>query len=270
MDGSECVKLQRATGQLSFHMSQKRISRMYQSGSAKLMLPKTYSDMIEAVILNTSGGMTDGDIFNIDVQAAECTLLMTTQTAERIYRGGGTRPAKVKINLSVYDKADFHWLPQETIIFDGAGFSRHLNVRMDQRASFFANEMVVFGRTAMRETVTQGRIFDQWRIHHGDKLIHAEALRLEGNIFGKLDHPATAAGCISFATTIFIGRDSDEKANAAREFFKTYHDIKTAVSAWDGKLVVRSVCGDAARLKKVIARFIEKFRQIENPRVWNY
>ena len=68
MDGSDCVQLQRATGYLSFQVCQNFVSRMYQSGSAKLMLPKTYSDMMEAVIVNTSGGMTDGDIFNIDVQ----------------------------------------------------------------------------------------------------------------------------------------------------------------------------------------------------------
>ena len=94
MDGSECVKMQRARGHLSFRVSQKRVLRMYQSGSAKLMLPKTYSDMMEAVILNTSGGMTDGDILDIDVEAEGCALVMTTQTAERVYRSVGTTPAK--------------------------------------------------------------------------------------------------------------------------------------------------------------------------------
>jgi len=41
------------------------------------------------------------------------------------------------------------------------------------------------------------------------------------------------------------------------------------VSAWDGKLVIRSVCGNTARLKKLMAQFIEQFRNIANPRVWN-
>ena len=136
MDGSECVKLQRATGQLSFHMNQKRISRMYQSGSAKLMLPKTNSDMIEAVILNTSGGMTDGDIFSIDVRAKECPLVMPTQTAERVYRSGGKSPARVKINLLVSDKADFHWLPQETILFNDSKFERTLTVNLSSCSNF--------------------------------------------------------------------------------------------------------------------------------------
>ena len=67
---------------LSFRVRQKRVLRMFQSGSAKLMLPKTYSDMMEAVILNTSGGMTDGDILDIDVEVEGCALVMTTQTAD--------------------------------------------------------------------------------------------------------------------------------------------------------------------------------------------
>ena len=130
MDGSECVKLQRATGPLSFHMNQQRISRMYQSGSAKLMLPNTHSDMMEAVVVNTSGGLTDGDILNIDVEAEDCALVMTTQTAELVYRSVGTRPAKAQINLSVSDTADLHWLPQETILFNYSKFERTLTINL--------------------------------------------------------------------------------------------------------------------------------------------
>ena len=130
MDGSESLKLQRAKGRLSFHVSQKRVLRMFQSGSAKIMLQKTYSDMMEAVILNTSGGMTDGDILNIEVGAEDCALVMTTQTAERVYRSVGKKPAKIQINLSVADTADLHWLPQETIVFNDSKFEWTLTINL--------------------------------------------------------------------------------------------------------------------------------------------
>ena len=164
MYGSDCVKLQRATGQLSFHMSQKRISRMYQSGSAKLMLPKTYSDMIEAVILNTSGGMTDGDILNIDVKAEDCALAMTTQTAERVYRSCGTKPAKVNINLSIADTADLHWLPQETIVFNGSKFDRTLTINLSCCSNCLVAETIVLGREAMGENICDCKLIDNWRV----------------------------------------------------------------------------------------------------------
>ena len=262
--------LQRARGEIDLAVVAGRLDRFYQSGSSKIFMPKTYATTLEAVLVNTAGGLTEGDEFDVQMTADGNThLTVSTQTAERVYRALGSDTAKMRIKITLTGPASLHWLPQETIMFDGAGFSRHLHVKMDEGASFLASEMMVFGRTAMHEEVRHGRLFDRWRIHRGDKLIHAEALRLEGDIAGKLDHLASASGCVSFATTLFIGRDSEEKANAAREFFKSYNDIKTAVSAWDGKLVIRSVGGDTARLKKVIATFMIHLRQIENPRVWN-
>ena len=145
MDGSECVKMQRARGHLSFRVSQKRVLRMFQSGSAKLMLPKTYSDMMEAVILNTSGGMTDGDILDIDVEAEGCALVMTTQTAERVYRSVGTKPAKIQINLLVSGMADLHWLPQETIVFNDSKFERTLKINLSSCSNCLVAETIVLG-----------------------------------------------------------------------------------------------------------------------------
>ncbi len=45
MDGQNASpELQRAKGILSFHCSGDKIKKLYQSGSAKLMLPKTYGE----------------------------------------------------------------------------------------------------------------------------------------------------------------------------------------------------------------------------------
>ena len=55
--------------------------------------------------------------------------------------------------MTVTGAATLHWLPQETILFDGARFARNLDVKMDEGASFLGSEMMVFGRTAMQETV---------------------------------------------------------------------------------------------------------------------
>ena len=49
--------IQRAKGQISFNMNGSRIEKLYQSGCSKLLLPKTYGEMKEAVMLNTAGGV---------------------------------------------------------------------------------------------------------------------------------------------------------------------------------------------------------------------
>jgi urease accessory protein len=140
---------------------------------------------------------------------------------------------------------------------------------MNESSKFLASEMIVFGRTAMQETLRQGYVRDHWRIWRDGRLIHAEAFRLDGQIVQKLNHKASAAGKVCFATTIYISCDAEAKAEAVRGFFNNFADVQTAVSAWKGKLVIRSLCNDTAKLKKLLAQFIEQFRQMANPRVWN-
>lgn len=266
----EKTTLQRARGAIDLVIVSGKLKRFYQSGSAKIFIPKTYAKTTEAVLVNTAGGLTGGDIFGAKLRAdGDTHLTVSTQTAERVYCALGPQAAKITIDIDLGGKASLHWLPQETILFDGAGFSRHLKVEMDDAASFLASEMMVFGRTAMHETVRQGNLSDQWRISRGGRLIHAEALRLDGHIDEKLLQPASADGGVCVATTLYVSRDAEAKADAVRSFFKNHDDVRTAVSAWDGKLVIRSVCGNTARLKKLMAQFIEQFRNIANPRVWN-
>ena len=266
----EKTTLQRARGAIDLVIVSGKLKRFYQSGSAKIFIPKTYAKTTEAVLVNTAGGLTGGDIFDAKLRAdGDTHLTVSTQTAERVYCALGPQAAKITIDMELGGKASLHWLPQETILFDGAGFSRHLKVEMDDAASFLASEMMVFGRAAMHETVRQGNISDQWRISRDGRLIHAEALRLDGHIDEKLLQPASADGGVCVATTLCVSRDAEAKADAVRSFFKNHDDVRTAVSAWDGKLVIRSVCGNTARLKKLMAQFIEQFRSIANPRVWN-
>ena len=266
----EKATLQRARGAIDLVIVSGKLKRFYQSGSAKIFIPKTYAKTTEAVLVNTAGGLTGGDIFDAKLRAdGDTHLTVSTQTAERVYCALGPQAAKITIDIDLGGKASLHWLPQETILFDGAGFSRHLKVEMDDAASFLASEMMVFGRTAMHETVRQGNLSDQWRISRGGRLIHAEALRLDGHIDEKLLQPASADGGVCVATTLYVSRDAEAKADAVRSFFKNHDNVRTAVSAWDGKLVIRSVCGNTARLKKLMAQFIEQFRNIANPRVWN-
>ena len=49
-------------------------------------------------------------------------------------------------------------------------------------ARLLALETLVLGRAARGETVATGAISDQWRIRRGGRLVHAEALRLDGDL----------------------------------------------------------------------------------------
>ena len=267
MDGSECVKLQRAKGDLSFHVSQKRISRMFQSGSAKLMLPKTYSDMMEAVILNTSGGMTDGDILNIDVQAEDCALVMTTQTAERVYRSVGSRPAKIQINLSVVDTADLHWLPQETIVFNDSKFERTLTINLSSCSSCLVAETIVLGRQAMGEDVNDCHLIDNWRVFRDGNLFHAESLRLSEEGSKIITAPAGGNGARLLSTILYIGDNLEPIADRVSDVIKQIPS-DCAVSCWNNRLIIRLMSAHSVSARKDIEKLIFAIRKQPMPRVW--
>ena len=78
------------------------------------------------------------------------------------------------------------WLPQETILFDQVRLRRSIEVDLAPDASLLLAEGVVFGRSAMGETLAQGRFFDRWRVRRGGALVFAESLRLEDAIAERL------------------------------------------------------------------------------------
>ena len=268
-------KSQRAFGTVDLRVADGDLKRFYQSGSAKIFLPKTYADTIEAAMVNTAGGLTDGDDYRYEITASGNThLTATTQTAERIYRARQTSddvaitPATVQINLTATGGASLHWLPQETILFDGSHLRRNLNVKLDGNASVLLAEMLVFGRTAMPERLNEGYLSDQWRVYRDDVLIHGEAVHLAGNIAEKMEAMATAATHINITTILYIAPDAQDKLASAQRFFDSCPDIISGLSAWGGKLVIRLIGSDTMRLKSVTADFLTTFRNLPNPRVW--
>ena len=71
------------------------------SGSSKLLFPRA-KDALQAVYLNSSGGVTGGDAFEIEARAQEnAHLVMTTQAAERIYRALPGETGRVDTRLTL-------------------------------------------------------------------------------------------------------------------------------------------------------------------------
>ena len=78
------------------------------------------------------------------------------------------------------------WLPQETILFDQVRLRRTIDVDLAPDASLLLAEGVMFGRSAMGETVRNGHFSDRWRVRVGGALVFAESLRLDGAIATRL------------------------------------------------------------------------------------
>ena len=88
------VRMQRARGRVEVAVSRRegrvRLDRLFQQGCGKAILPRTYGAVPEAVLINTSGGVTGGDRIEWRLEAgAGAALVATSQAAERVYRSAG-------------------------------------------------------------------------------------------------------------------------------------------------------------------------------------
>src|SRR5436305_1584373 len=146
----------RATGHIALSVAasggRTRRVRVHEDGSLRVRFPNTASSL-EAVIVNTGGGMTGGDRFTIELVVGEgASLIASTAAAEKIYRSSGP-DAETTVQLKLCKGARLAWLPQETIMFDNARLSRRIDIDLGPGASLLMAEAVVLGRTAMGEAM---------------------------------------------------------------------------------------------------------------------
>ena len=199
-------KFQRAHGNINVKINNNEVNRFYQSGSAKVFYPKSPQEIKELVLVNTAGGLTSGDNFfyNIDI-INKSKIFVTTQTAERVYKGINDN-AEIKVTLSVDDTSDLFWIPQELILFNNCNLNRKIEVNLKSNSNFLLAESTIFGRTAMGEFLEKGFFKDNWKIYLNEKLIHAEALSLTGNIKDKLSSIASTDNGVAICNIFISGK----------------------------------------------------------------
>jgi urease accessory protein len=267
---SEVFAANRATGRIDLSVAalhgRTRRQRIHEDGSLRLRFPNTEGDPLEAVMINTAGGMTGGDRFSLDFHVGPgADFIAGTAAAEKIYRTTGPDTA-MNVTLSVADSGRMAWLPQETILFDEAKLSRSFEVDLTGTASLVMAEAVFFGRSAMGEAVANGRLFDRWRVRRDGKLVYADGVRLDGAIAEKLAEPASAAGGVAVAT-VFVSPGDDRTVEAVRAHDTTFGGLVGA-SAWNGIAVIRLCAQDALVLRRDLIRILAALGT-PVPRLWN-
>lgn len=243
-----------------------RRGRVHEAGALRVRFPNSDGQALEAVTINTAGGMTGGDRFDIDVKVGPgAGLTLTTAAAEKIYRSLGP-DTEIRIKLDVGRGGTLAWLPQETILFDRIRLRRSIDVELGHGAQLLLAEAILFGRAAMGETVTQGRLTDRWRVRVGGALVFAETVRLEGPIGPSLTRSAVAAGAVAVATVLkFPSTDKDVAAIRAMSDNLTGD---AGISAWNGFAVARLVAPDGAALRRDLIEVLAALGPVSVPRLW--
>ena len=260
----------RAIGRIAFAVQAKagvtRRTRVREEGSLRVRFPGPASAELEAVIVNTAGGVAGGDRFTLDVTVEPgARLVVTTAAAEKVYRT--LEPdATIDVRLAVGATSSLAWLPRETILFNRARLRRTINIDLAEDARLLLAEAIVFGRSGMGEAVDDAGVFDRWHLHRGGRLIHAEAMRLDGAVAAKLAQPAVANGGVAVATVLIVPAD---EAVAAGIRARDDHFLgEVGVSAWNGLAVVRLCAADGAALRHDLVAVLTAVHNGSLPRLW--
>ena len=202
--------LQRARGLLNIstqkaYHTNTRLKNLRQEGSYRASFPRHSKSNIETVIINTAGGVTSGDKFTTTITAHESSQInITTQAAERIYRARDTLVGEIQTSLCLEKNAQLYWLPQETILFDGARLKRRLDVDLHSSAKFLMVEPLVFGREASGEKLLSGMLDDRVSISSNGQPIYKDRIKLKDNITDQLMRPALASNSHAVVSIVLV------------------------------------------------------------------
>jgi len=246
------LKRQRVTGtgRVSFkHQDLTRLDRLYQDGSAKIRIPKTYAGRAHAYLMNTAGGLTGGDRIEWSVElGADTAAAITTPGCERAYRTDEGGPARVENSISVGVDASLIWVPQETLLYDRSTLERSFEAELAQGAELLLCEAIILGRPSMGEAVDRLFFHDHWRVRRDGRLVFADEFRLSDSIRHLRDRSALLSGAGAFATILYCGpgdlESHRQKADA----------VWTAIAGIEVTAGI-SALGANSGMERLIARF---------------
>lgn len=112
----------------------------------------------QVLVLHPPGGIAGGDRLAITLETGPGAFAqLSTPGAGKWYRAAG-RPARQELQATLAAGSVIEWLPQESIVFDGAEATMHNRIRLADGACWLGLEVTVLGRRARGESFTQGRV----------------------------------------------------------------------------------------------------------------
>jgi urease accessory protein len=210
--------------QLEFHHRNDEtiLSRSLMQAPLKIQRPfyPEGKGVCHGVMLHTAGGIVGGDRLSSQICLhPEAQVLLTTAAATKVY--GSNLESSQTIHIQVAENAGLEWLPQETIIFDGARYRQSMRVELQPGATWLGWEITRLGRSARGERFLSG----EWRSHlevwQAGQLLWVDPQWLLGGS-KMLQSAHGLSGCAVVGSFGFVGRD------VSREFVAEVRSVLAA------------------------------------------
>jgi urease accessory protein len=204
-------------------------------------------------VLHPPGGLVGGDWLRVRARVgAGAAALLTTPAAGKAYRSGGGLARQAQA-LAADDGASLEWLPQETIVFDGARLALETRVDLAARAAFIGWEIVCLGRPAGGERFARGECRQRLEVWREGSPVVLERLLLEGS--GDVQRAPWGLGGQPVTATLIASpapADGVDQLRALGELLPP--EDRAAVTVVEGALVCRYLGASAERARGHLLR----------------
>ena len=227
----------------------------------------------QAILLHPPSGIAGGDQLQISITAAaQSHAQITTPGAGKWYRSGGQNAAQY-VNLKVEEGATLEWLPQETIVFDGARARMETRVSLAADSRYIGWDILCLGRAASGERFEHGKFDLFYRVDRNNCPIWIERGGFVGND-AMLNSPAGWAGATVSGTLLAAFPHTPELLAACRAIAPV-DAASHALTALPGLLIARYL-GDSSEAARLwfaalwaVIRPACCGRPAITPRIWN-
>jgi len=163
-------------------------------------------DVCHVVTLHTAGGIVGGDRLTSDIHLQpQSHAVLTTATAGKIYRSMG-QESQLTTRIQVAAGACLEWLPQETIVFDGAIARQHTRIDLAEGALWMGWEITRLGRTARGERFAGGEWRSCTEVWQDGRLLWIDPQRIQGGS-EMISRPQGLDGCPVVGSFAILGRE---------------------------------------------------------------
>lgn len=231
----------------------------------------------QAIVLHPPSGIAGGDHLLISATVgAGAHAQLTTPGAGKWYRSGGPE-ASQRLELTVEEGAALEWLPQETIVFDGARARMETRVRLAADSRFIGWDILCLGRAAAGERFEHGRFDLLCRVERGGAPIWLERGGFDG-ADPMLASPAGWAGHSVGGTLLCAFPDLPRQAAGLLEALRAIapgDGASHGITALPGVLVARYLGDNSEAARLWFARLWQTLRPAccgrpaVPPRIWN-
>ncbi|TAG02765.1 MAG: urease accessory protein [Betaproteobacteria bacterium] len=272
----------RATLDLRFEQRGERsvLARREHSGPLRILKP-LYPEgdrVCHAVIVHPPGGIVGGDSLCTSVQVGEhAHALITTPGTQKWYRSTGAT-AHSEIHANVFGALE--WLPQESMLFDGARVAQSLRFDLSPQARFFGWEILCLGRSARGERFSSGQLHQRIELFRDAQPLWSEHTVLAGD--DPLLNSPLGIGGLPVVATAWLATPLAERSDtqdaawltSVREVLAA-HPMAAASAPAPGLIVMKAVDSSAETVRNLLTAVWSKMRvaafdtAAQLPRIWS-